>query len=72
MGGYRMGFDVTPDPAGSRLRVFIDYATREGWIARGLGTWYARWCVEHMVQDAVRHFAPAPAVDADQPRPRRP
>ena len=60
VGPYRMGFDISAVPEGSRLRVFIDYALPSRGLARVLG-WlfgsaYARWCTQRMVDDAVRHF----------------
>jgi hypothetical protein len=61
IGPYRMGFEVSPEgAAGSRLRVFIDYALPTGaparWLGRALGGAYARWCTHRMVRDAVSHF----------------
>lgn len=60
IGPYRMGFEVTPGPAGSLLKVFIDYAlpaaSASRWLGRLFGRYYARWCTETMVADAVRHF----------------
>jgi polyketide cyclase/dehydrase/lipid transport protein len=64
IGRYRMGFEITPREGGSLFRVFIDYAPPEGaparWLGYGLGRFYARWCTQQMVNDAVGHFA-APA-----------
>lgn len=62
IGGYEMGFEITDDAAGSRLRVWIDYALPAGgWAKRlpALADVYARWCVRRMVSDAVQHFASA-------------
>ena len=60
IGPYRMGFSVTPRERGSLLRVFIDYTLPASWPARWLGRvfggYYARWCVQRMVDDAVRQF----------------
>jgi len=60
IGAYRMGFDVAPADAGSRLRVFIDFNLPGRGVARLLGalfgTAYARWCVARMSGDAARHF----------------
>lgn len=70
IGRYRMGFELTQESAaGSRLRVFIDYALPQGPLAklaaRPIASMYARWCTSQMVRDAVRHRwdnqAPAPA-----------
>ena len=64
IGPYRMGFEVTPSGSGSLLRVFIDYAMPSSWPARWLGRvfggYYAHWCTQNMVNDAVRQFASSP------------
>ena len=61
IGPYRMGFEVTPRESGSQLRVFIDYALPspwpERWLGRVFGGYYAHWCTQTMVDDAVRQFA---------------
>lgn len=61
IGAYRMGFEISPSGAVSRLRVFIDYEPPPGVIGRVLGAMfaplYARWCVSRMAKDAKRHFA---------------
>lgn len=51
IGGYRMGFEITPQAQSSRLKVFIDW--REPgppwrWLGRLLGRTYAKWCIESM------------------------
>lgn len=60
IGPYRMGFDVTPRGSGSQHRVFIDYALPARWPERRLGRlfggYYARWCTQSMVADAVKQF----------------
>jgi hypothetical protein len=59
VGRYVMGFELEPGAGASRLRVWIDYAPPAkglGRLAPWLGAFYARWCVDQMVQDAVRHF----------------
>lgn len=60
IGSYRMGFELTPDGQGARLHVFIDYSLPNGrpfrWLAYVFAGHYARWCVQRMAQDAVRHF----------------
>lgn len=59
IGQYRLGFELAEAPAGSRLRVRIDYdlprgpARLLGWLLAGT---YARWCVRSMVADAKRYF----------------
>jgi len=61
IGPYRMGFDLSPLENGSMLRVFIDYALPERapahWLGRLFGKYYAQWCTQQMVDDAVKHFA---------------
>lgn len=60
IGHYRMGFAVTPEGNGSRLRVFIDYAMPERaparWLGHLFGRYYARWCTQQMVDAAVQYF----------------
>lgn len=60
IGHYRMGFDITPAPNGTHLRVFIDYALPETVPARWLGyvfaSFYAEWCTQRMVRDAMEYF----------------
>lgn len=62
-----MGFDVAPQNGGSNLRVFIDYelpqGTRGGWLIAKLASWYAAWCTQRMVEDAVAHFAVSPTAN---------
>jgi len=69
IGSYRMGFELTPDAGGSRLRVFVDYVLPERgfarWLGRLFGRYYARWCTRRMVVDAVRQFASAVPADAN-------
>jgi hypothetical protein len=58
-----MGFEITPQAAASRVRVFIDYAKPDNWTGRVLGFLFARiygrWCVQRVVDDAVRAFGSA-------------
>ena len=60
IGHYRMGFDLSPRGSESSLRVFIEYAlpakAPARWLGRLLGGYYAGWCTQRMVDDAVRHF----------------
>lgn len=59
--GYEMGFELKPMAGGTELRVWIDYELPSTTVGRLLGSLsgalYARWCVQQMVYDAVRHFA---------------
>lgn len=60
IGPYRMGFDITAEGRGARLRVFIDYERPSGfsrWLSYLFGPLYARWCTQQMVRDATRQFA---------------
>ena len=66
IGHYRMGFDLSPQGHGSMLRVFIEYALPERaparWLGRLFGQYYARWCTQQMVDDAVNHFEARPGT----------
>jgi hypothetical protein len=66
IGHYRMGFELSPQGNGSMLRVFIEYALPEGgparWLGRLFGRYYARWCTQQMVDDAVNHFEAQPGT----------
>lgn len=68
IGKYRMGFDISPQSGGSNLRVFIHYElphSRHGrWLIAKVASWYAAWCTQRMVKDAVAHFAASPAANA--------
>jgi hypothetical protein len=61
IGHYRMGFEITAAPAGSRLRVFLGYDLPSGVITRLLGRllapMYARWCVRNMVAEGEKKFS---------------
>lgn len=62
MSAYRMGFDIAPTEAGTRLRVFCDYRLPKAPLGRLLG-WllaatYARWCVGRIVQGAEAALRP--------------
>jgi len=61
IGHYKMGFDITPQGSGSLFCVFINYTLPESAPARWLGwlfaRYYARWCTQRMVEDAVMHFS---------------
>ena len=59
IGGYRMGFKITPEAEASRLKVFIDWRDpppRWRWLGRLLGRTYARWCTEGMATGAADFF----------------
>lgn len=63
IGHYRLGFEISVEDRGSRLRVFIDYdlpttlSTR--WLGYVFGGMYARWCVRQMIQSAREGFGRA-------------
>ena len=60
IGSYAMGIQITPEGAGARLRVFIDYDLPTkwptSWLGRLFGGIYARWCVGQMLDGAASHF----------------
>jgi polyketide cyclase/dehydrase/lipid transport protein len=60
IGHYRMGFDLQPADARTRLRVWIDYQLPSSgmphWLAKPLARAYAHWCTEQMVRTARKHF----------------
>jgi len=60
IGHYRMGFDLQPAGAVTRLRVWIDYELPSSgmphWLAKPLARTYARWCTEQMLRTAHNHF----------------
>lgn len=62
IGRYRMGVEITPQPTGSLLRVFLDYDLPTGtflekWAGYLLGEYYARWCTQQMADDTKAHFS---------------
>jgi hypothetical protein len=63
IGPYRMGFNIRPDPAGSLVTVWIDYAlpTDLPLLGRLVGRAYARWCTARIVRDAATHLRANPA-----------
>ena len=71
IGHYRMGFEIAPHGENSMLQVFIEYALPEGvpgrWLGRLLGRYYAKWCTQRMLDDAMKHFAPPDVTDRHQP-----
>ena len=60
IGHYRMGFEVVPEGASSRVTVFIDFelpaTAPQSWLGRLFGGAYARWCIEKMATDTATHF----------------
>jgi hypothetical protein len=63
IGPYRRGFEATTRRNGCMVHVFLDYALPphwpERWLGRVLGRYYARWCVQRIVDDAVRAISQA-------------
>ncbi len=72
IGSYRMGFELTPRPDGTALRVSIEYLLPAAGLPRLLGRLfggaYARWCTRQMVTDAQKHFARLRGGAADRAR----
>ena len=66
IGAYSMGVQITPEPGGSRLRVFIDYHLPDGpvtyWLGWLFGRLYARWCVDQMLTGVVKQLVPRAAA----------
>lgn len=64
IGHYRMSFELAAYGSGSLLGVLIEYALPERaparWLGRLFGRYYARWCTQQMVDDAVNHFEARP------------
>lgn len=60
IGGYEMGFELTPLDDRTVLRVFIAYSLPASGFERVLGSMfassYAAWCTRKMVDDAARRF----------------
>ena len=60
IGHYRMGFEITAAPTGSRLRVFLDCDLPSGVVTRLLGRllapMYGQWCVRNMVAEGEKKF----------------
>jgi hypothetical protein len=71
IGPYEMGFELSPEGSASRLRVYIDYDLPATGLPRLLGLmfgpWYARWCTQRMVQDAVIAHSPAASHTSEPP-----
>ena len=61
IGQYRMGFEITANSVGSRLRVFLDYDLPSGFVTHFLGRllapMYAKWCVRNMVAEGKMRFS---------------
>lgn len=57
---YRLGFEITPENNGSRLRVYIDYnlpkSLRTRLLGYPFGGMYAKWCVNQMLGGARERF----------------
>ncbi|WP_181700845.1 SRPBCC family protein [Chthonobacter albigriseus] len=66
IGGYRMGFEVTSNGQGSRVRLFIDYdlPIRNRWLGVLFGRLFARWCLGRMAQAVPEPVRPQPPADA--------
>jgi len=58
VGDYRLGFELVPEGATTRARIFIDYTLpqRARWLGALFGRRYARWCIDRMAGDAARYF----------------
>lgn len=55
---YRMKAEVEPQENASSLRVSIDYnlPTKNVWLGKLFGRYYAKWCVQQMIKGAHDYF----------------
>lgn len=58
IGHYRMKVGIEPQEYGSLLRLSIDYnlPTRNAWLGKLFGRYYAKWCVQHAIKDTRSYF----------------
>ena len=58
IGDYRMKAEIEPQEDGSLLCVSIDYnlPTKNVWLGKLFGGYYAKWCVEQMTEAARDYF----------------
>ena len=56
IGSYRMGVEIKPHQARSRLKVFIDYdlPPTHVWLGKLFAGFYAAWCVRQMLATALK------------------
>ncbi|MDM4768286.1 SRPBCC family protein [Pelomonas sp. SE-A7] len=70
LAGYRMGFELRDEQGSTRTLIWIDYSLPIVGAPALLGRWfgqaYARWCVDHMLQDAVDRFGERPDVSGSR------
>ncbi|MBI5019015.1 SRPBCC family protein [Candidatus Gottesmanbacteria bacterium] len=60
VGDYGMKIEILPQAHNSLLRVSIDYdmPNKNKWLGVLLGDWYAKWCVQQMLDGAKKYFIP--------------
>jgi len=58
IGNYRMKVEIEPRESGSLLRVSIDYnlPTKNVWLGKLFGGYYAKWCAQQMIKDTRSYF----------------
>lgn len=58
IGQYGMGIDIQPQGDHSLMRVYIDYSlpTKNAWLGKLFSAWYAKWCVQQMLNGARAAF----------------
>lgn len=58
IGHYKMGIVIEPQQNQSRLSVFIEYdlPKKNVWLGRLFGGFYAKWCVQQMIQGTKNYF----------------
>lgn len=59
IGHYEMTVEIKPQKRESLLSVSIDYELPKtnAWLGKLLGSWYAKWCVQQMLNGAKNYFA---------------
>ncbi len=59
VGDYGMKIEIFPQAKNSLFRVSIDYdmPDKNRWLGILLGDWYAKWCVQQMLDGAKKYFS---------------
>ncbi len=59
IGQYQMKVEIEPEVTGSLVKVSIDYELPSTlvWLGKLLSGWYAKWCVQQMLEGTKSHFS---------------
>ena len=61
IGQYKLGFEISPKDKGSIIKVYIDYDKPKSFIEKVLslflGYFYAKWCVNQMINGVKLKFS---------------